>query len=672
MAVTTPLKRRIGLVLALSAVLLAAAWAFGLLRFDPPLEPYAPAADAAWSSYGADAAGTRYSEAGQITPRNVRHLREAWTFRTGDMTEHADTMHQTAFEATPILIDDGLVFCTPFNDVIALDPGTGHQQWRYRANVDPDMIPASNFVCRGVSHWRDANAAPGAECASRIFMATIDSRLISLDAGTGRPCSGFADGGVLAIDPGSSLEWPGEFGFTSPPAIIGDIVVIGSAIADNRRIDAPRGVVRAYDARSGKPLWQFDPIPRDAADPASSTWPEAPREGQANVWSIISSDTVRGLIFLPTSAPSVDFYGGLRPGDNRHANSVVAIEAATGRVVWSFQTVHHDLWDYDVPGQPGLYRIRHGGEERDVVVIATKTGLVFVLDRDTGEPVFPVEERAVPQGGVPGEVLSPTQPFPIKPRMLVNDRLEPDDVYGLTPWDKDDCRKRVAALRQDGIFTPPSLQGTLQYPFGGGGANWGSTAFHPRANLVIVNVNNLAGSITLRRRGQEAEDLRTSIPEVQEIAEMRGTPYVMTRDILMSGLGIPCSPPPWGTLNAIDMDTGEVVWTTPLGTTQDIAPFGIALSLGVPNVGGPITTGSGLIFIGAAMDDYLRAFDLHSGNELWKGRLPAGGQATPMTYVWKGQQYVVIAAGGNARSQSRLGDFVVAYTLPAHDGSDSN
>jgi quinoprotein glucose dehydrogenase len=289
--------------------------------------------------------------------------------------------------------------------------------------------------------------------------------------------------------------------------------------------------------------------------------------------------------------------------------------------------------------------------------------MVFVLDRDTGKPVFPVVERPVPQGGVPGEVLSPTQPFPVLPERLSPDRLKPDDVFGFTPWDKAACRRRVAALRAEGLYTPPSLGGTLVYPFTGGGANWGSAAFHPGHNVVIVNTNNLLGTVTLRRR-EDVEALRRQIPAGQEISKQLGTPYVMTRDIIMSPLGVPCNPPPWGELHAIDMDTGAEKWRSTLGTTRDLAPLGIAIKWGVPNVGGPAVTAGDLVFIGATVDDYLRAFDVRTGRELWKGRLPAGGQATPMSYAWKGRQYVVIAAGGNARSKTRLGDYVVAYALP--------
>lgn len=653
----------VGAAAALVAVVVIWSGLSEVSRGSSPLRVM-PAGTGQWTSYGSDPGGSRYSDADQITPENVRRLKVAWTYRTGDLESKAAAMSDSGFEATPILAAGSVIFCTPFNEIVALDPATGRQKWRYDPKVSLTMIPGNAYVCRGVSYWRDTKAPADVPCASRIFMGTVDARLIAVDALTGRRCRDFGQDGQLRVDPGKTLEWPGEYAVNSAPAILADTVVIGSSISDNRRVDAPHGTVRAFDARTGALRWDFDPIPRRAMDPDIKTWRGTPpAEGQANVWSTISVDVKRNIVFLPTSSPSVDYYGGNRPGDNRNADSVVALNGDTGRLIWAFQTVHHNVWDYDVPSQPGLYTIRKDGKLRDVVVTVTKTGFVFVLDRETGVPVFPVEERPVPQDGVPGEVLSPTQPFPVLPKPLAPSRISSKDVFGFTPWDKAACRRRVEALRSDGLFTPPSLGGSAQYPFTGGGANWGSAAFHPGRNVVIVNTNNLLGSVTLRRRADQAT-LKTQIPAKQEISNQFGTPYVMTRDMVMSPWGVPCVRPPWGRLHAIDMDTGQELWRTPLGTTRDLAPLGIALKWGVPNVGGPAVTAGGLVFIAATVDDYLRAFDIRTGRELWKGRLPAGGQATPMSYVWEGRQYVLIAAGGNARSKTRLGDSVVAYALP--------
>jgi quinoprotein glucose dehydrogenase len=346
------------------------------------------------------------------------------------------------------------------------------------------------------------------------------------------------------------------------------------------------------------------------------------------------------------------------------ANSVVALDAVTGRPAWSFQTTHHDVWDYDIPAQPTLADVAYGGRRTPAVIQATKQGLVFTLARDTGAPVIPVEERPVPQGGAPGETLSPTQPFPIAPKPLAPLKIEPKDAFGLTPWDRGKCRKVIESARREGIYTPPSTRGTILYPFTGGGVNWGGLAFDPGRQVVFVNTSSAMHLVTLIPADQ-VEARRKSELEM-EISPQAGAPFGMRREALLGPIGLPCNPPPWGQLHAVDMTTGKVLWEVPLGTTRDLAPGTQFLlrGVGTPNFGGPIATASGLVFIGAAMDDYLRAFDGRSGRELWKGRLPAGGQATPMTYVWKGRQYVVIAAGGHSKSDTRRGDSVVAFALP--------
>ncbi len=613
-----------------------------------------------WSHYGGDARGHRYSAADEITPDNVDGLSVAWRYSTGDLASRGGLMHRTASEGTPILAGDQLVFCTPFNEVIAIDPGTGAERWRFDPEIDLEQRPANQYVCRGLAQWRDPDG-PGA-CAHRLFMGTNDARLVAIDAATGAPCAGFGDGGEVRIDPGMQLLWPGEFQVTSPPVIVGNTVIVGSAISDNARVAAPSGTVRAFDVRTGEPRWDFDPIPRSADDPAAGSWEgsQSPVEGHANVWAPLSVDEERGWVFLPTSSPSPDFFGGLRPGDNRHANSVVTLDAATGALVWGFQTVHHDVWDYDLASQPGLYSVVRDGQRHDVVAQVTKTGMVFVLDRDTGDPFLPVEERPVPQGGAAGERLSPTQPYPAATPQVVPDRFDPGDAFGITWFDRRACRKLVEGAVAEGLFTPPTEQGTLLNPFTGGGANWGSAAFDPSRNLLVVNMSSLVHHIQLIPEG-EFERVREVFHD-QEVSPQTGAPYGMKRETLMSPLGLPCNPPPWGVIAGIDLASGDIVWRKTLGTTEDLG--GPAVKLGTPNFGGPIVTASGLMFIGAAMDDYLRAFDVATGEELWRGRLPAGGQATPMTYEWEGRQYVVIYAGGHARAGTRLGDEIVAFALP--------
>lgn len=619
---------------------------------------------AGWPHYGGDAGGSRHSTAAAITPENVTDLRQAWVYRTGDMVSRAEDMKHTAFEATPILFEGSLIFCSPFNEVIALDPGTGEQKWRFDPEVATGYRPGNQFVCRGVTPWVDGAATEGAGCAKRIFMGTVDARVIALDARTGEPCSAFGENGVVQIDPGMELQWPGEFQITSPPSVAGGVVVIGSAISDNRRVDAPKGTVRAFDARSGRPVWEFNPITRGAEDHPTS-WPRggvAARTGHANVWAPIAADEARGLFFLPTSSPSPDFFGGSRAGDNLYANSVVALEAATGKVRWHFQTVHHDVWDYDLPAQPSLVTLTRDGAPLDAVVQVTKTGFIFVLDRETGKPIFEVEERPVPQDGAAGEFLSPTQPVPVAPPPLVPQHLTAEDAWGLTFWDRNACREKIAAARSEGLYTPPSAQGTIMFPFTGGGANWGGAAFDPATQKLYINTSRAAHLITLIP-SENYEAARAAEPN-EEISPQAPTRWAVKRELLLSPFDLPCNPPPWGMLTAVDLSTGTIAWESVLGTVRDLAPVPVPLKWGTPNFGGPIVTAGGVVFISATMDDYLRAFDAASGEELWRGRLPAGGQATPMTYEWEGRQYVVIAAGGHARAGTKLGDFVIAYALP--------
>ncbi len=611
-----------------------------------------------WNHYGGDAGGSRYSRAIQISNTNVSQLVPAWEYRTGDMTNRTNLMQYSASEGTPILIDDVLVFCTPFNEVIALNPGTGDEVWRFDPEIDLEQKPSNQFVCRGVAHWHDSSV-PSA-CADRVFMGTNDARLISIDATNGNRCREFGANGEVPIDPGMPLLWKGEFQITSPPVTVGDIVVVGSSIADNARVVAPMGSVRAFDARTGEPRWAWDPIPRTVANQASATWQgeHPPTEGHANAWAPMSVDEDLGLVFVPTTSPSPDFYGGTRPGYNRHANSVVALEGETGAVRWSFQTVHHDIWDYDVPAQPGLYSIWQDGTEHEVVVQVTKMGLVFVLDRATGEPFIAVEERPVPQTAAPGEWLSPTQPFPVTPPPLVPDRISPDDAFGVTLIDRLACRSRIAKLKADGLYTPPSQQGTLFYPFTGGGANWGSASFDPMRNLLVVNMNNLAHEIQLIPADQVVAAQETF--HDQEVAAQTGAPFGVRRDLLVSPFGVLCTQPPWGVLAAVDIANGEIVWRKALGEMYGI-------SIGLPGVGGSIVTAGGLVFVGATMDNMFRAFDIETGDLLWEWELPAAGQATPMTYEWNQRQYVVIYAGGNARAVGELGDSVIAFALGPDD-----
>jgi quinoprotein glucose dehydrogenase len=636
-----------------AAILLAA-----LLAACSPKAPAVHAIlapDLEWPVYGADQGGQRFSAARQVTPQNVRALKIAWTFATGDAATKGAALRHASFEDTPIMAGGRVYVCSPFNEVFALDPATGRPLWRFDPRIDARVRYGNSDVCRGVAYWRDPVAAAGAPCAERIFLNTNDRRLIALDADTGRACAAFGHEGSVAVGQGVVFHNPAEMQITSPPVLGRGVVVVGSSIDDNQRVKEVSGAVRAFDARTGAPRWSWDPL---------ASAPPGVVAGAANVWAPMSVDEQRGLVFLPTTSPSPDFWGGLRLGDDGDADSVVALDIETGRRVWAFKTVHHDLWDYDNPAQPTLASVAWGGALQPAVLQPTKQGLLFTLARDTGKPVIPVQERAVPQGGAPGEALSPTQPFPIAPRPLSPSVIRPQDAFGLTPWDRAECRRKIAAARHEGLFTPPSTQGTIIYPFTGGGTNWGGLAFDAGRQVAYVNTSSALHLVTLIPASKVAA-AKAAEPD-EEISPQTGAPFGMRRVIMRSSLGLPCNPPPWGQLHAIDMRTGKVLWDVPLGTTRDLAPGSQVLlgTVGVPNFGGPMATASGLVFIGAAMDDYLRAFDGASGRQLWRARLPAGGQATPMTYVWKGRQYVVIATGGHAKSGTKRGDQVIAYALP--------
>lgn len=618
-----------------------------------------------WSHYGGDAGGERHSPVDQIDRSNVSRLELAWSVRTGDLDAEEPPPAHMAFQATPILVGEHLVLPTPLGRVIALDPETGEERWRFVTTVPGHRYP--EYTSRGVASWRDPVRAEGEPCAVRIFAATVASRLFALDAATGTPCADFGSAGEVNLREGVGALGPWDYSTSSPPVVAGEVLVIGSAIGDNQRVDAPRGVVRAYHPRTGALAWAWDPVPRSASDPAHAGWDAkaAQRTGAANAWAPLSYDAERDLLFVPTSSPSPDYYGGKRPGDNRYANSIVALRARSGEVAWHFQTVHHDLWDYDVPAQPTLTSLPLGGDSIPVVVQPTKLGHLFVLHRDTGEPVYPVEERPVAASDVPGEIASPTQPHPTWPEPYVPQRLTAAEAWGLTPWDRGRCRERIEALRNEGLFTPPSLQGSLVYPGHAGGSNWGGISVDPQRRLVIANATNLAVSVRLIPR-EHFEEESADPALLQEFAPQAGTPYGMVREFLRSPLGLPCTPPPWGVLAALSLDTGKVVWSRAFGTAPDLIPFPVPIEPGLPNLGGSIVTAGGLVFIGASMDGRARAFDVETGEELWSVRPPAAPNATPMTYrlAPDRRQFVVFAAGGHGKLGTRRGDSVVAYALP--------
>ena len=614
-----------------------------------------------WPTYGRDPGGQRFSPLTEINVSNVKSLKVAWTFRTGDAYAPAQGWKTTQFEATPLYVDGTLFIGTPLGRILALEPRTGKQRWAYDPHVDKDK-GYGDFANRGVSTWKSDSQA------RRIYIATIDARLIAVDAATGRPCRDFGDNGIVDLRHGLRIRPRGyaDYEETSPPAVVGNTLVVGSGIQDNSWTDEPSGEVRAFDARTGKLKWTWDPIPQTAAALGANTWKgdSASRTGAANAWSVIAVDPIRQLVYIPTGSASPDFYGGERIGDNLFANSVVALRAETGERVWHFQTVHHDLWDYDVATPPLLFDMHRAGKTIPAIAIGSKTANLFILNRETGEPIFGVEERPVPASDVPGEVASPTQPFPVKPASISRQSMSPNDAFGVDDADRNWCRAEISKLRTGGIFTPPSLQGTLFLPGNVGGQNWGGMTYDPIHDLIIIPANQLASEVRLIER-DNFESMRSSrgrkLDGDWEFAPQHGTPYGMMRRILLSPKRIPCTPPPWGTLVAISASTGDKKWEVPLGQFSPKLPA----NLGSLSLGGPIATAGGLVFAGGTLVSGLYAFNVETGEQLWKGDLPTSAKSVPMTFQGPdGKQYVVVTAGGfGIADLSPLGDYVVAFSL---------
>ncbi|MFL6603835.1 MAG: pyrroloquinoline quinone-dependent dehydrogenase [Steroidobacteraceae bacterium] len=626
-----------------------------------------------WGFYGGDAFGQHYSSLDQIKRENVDSLTVAWTYRTGELGEGFARSSKLTFEATPVLAFGLLYLETATNIVIALDPETGVQKWRYDPKIDRKRH-YSDVAARGVSIWentdpkRQAAKSPDT-CANRVFVGTLDARLIALDAASGRPCTEFGTGGQVDLTSNLRIRERGDYEVTSPPAILGDTVVVGSAIGDNRATDVERGVIRAFDARTGVQRWSFDPIPDNPTHPGAAEWnpSQSSTTGAANSWGVMSVDEEHGYVLVPTGSASPDFFGGKRLGSNRFANSLLALDAATGKLAWHQQLIHHDLWDFDLAAQPALVDIEVQGIPVPAVIQATKSGMLYVFDRTKGQPLFPITEKPVPRSTVPGEEAAATQPFSSIPSLVSQRRLEPADAWGVTFWDRGKCRDLIASHRNEGIFTPPDTRGTILWPGYIGGVNWGGIAVDQSRQRIFAAVNHLPVVVTLMTEQTLGSQAKSDDFPHSDFAHQAGAPYGMRREPLLSPWGLPCTAPPWGTLVSIDLRRNRIVWQVPLGSTEGIGPwFAPTRNFGTPNMGGPIATAGDLVFVGAAMDSYFRAFDLETGRELWKYRLPAGGQATPMTYRAgrDHRQYVVIAAGGHGTLGTPRGDYVVAFALP--------
>jgi quinoprotein glucose dehydrogenase len=617
-------------------------------------------AGADWPVWGGNSYGQRYSALNAITPASIDRLRPAWTFHTGDLKGENDPT-ETTYQITPLKIGDTLVVCTPHSLLIVLDAASGAERWRFDPLVD--VGPGSqHLTCRGVA-WHDAGGpADGSAqtCTRRIFLPTIDARLFAIDAATGRPCEGFGSGGMIDLKAQMPHLAPGSLMLTSPPVVAHDRVIVGSSINDNVEVNNPSGVVRAFDVLSGQPVWAWH-----AATP-ERTQPLPPGEdyppGGPNSWSVGSADEALGLIYLPMGSPSPDLLGARRSeGVDRHSSAVVALDIATGALRWSFQIVHRDVWDRDAPSQPVLVDWPRGAERVPAIVIPTKQGDLFVLDRRDGRPLVPVSQQPAPPSPVEGETLAAAQPR--SALTLMPPPLQETDMWGATPYDQLWCRLRFRAMRYDGPWTPPTTTASLVYPGNTGVFNWGSVAVDPVRGWLVGSPVRLAFTHRLVPRDEPRANL---VSEGREpFNENYGGRFAFDMGPFTSPLGLPCQAPPWGLLTAVDMASGQVVWQRRNGTVRDSLPpwLPLPLPMGVASLGGPLVTAGGVTFFSGTLDQYLRAYDTASGRLLWQGRLPAGGQATPMTYLASGRQMVVVAAGGHGSLGTQVGDAIVAFVL---------
>ena len=625
-----------------------------------------------WPAYGGSYSARRFSPLGQITPENVGSLERVWAVHTGDLPSSDEIAKTYGGENTPLKIGDTLYACTPKNIVIALDPATGRQRWRFDPKVPDSAIPYT-AACRGVSYFIKPGAPPADPCAQRIIFGTLDARLFAIDARTGRRCAGFGRNGVVDTTIGMGATPPGYVSINSPPTIVRGVVVTGHQVLDGQDRWAPSGVIRGFDAVTGKLRWAWDMMHPDwnGYPPRGQSW----ARGTPNMWTIASGDEQLGLVYLPMGNAAADYYSGLRrPAENRYATSLVALDVTTGKPRWHFQAVRKDVWDYDFGAQATLADYRGV----PALILPSKQGDVYVLDRATGRPLIPVGAMRVPGGGVEPGQRSPTQPVSLWHSLRQRDLTE-RDMWGMSPIDQMICRIQFRRASYKGFYTPPeSERRSIEYPGYNGGTDWGGIAIDPRRGVIVANYNDMPNYVRLVPRAEA--DRRGWAPRNQTRGEIGGaegagdpqahTPYAIDVNAgwRLPWTGMLCKQPPYGGIRAIDMRTGRTIWDRPFGQARTNGPFGIPsmlpFEIGTPNNGGAVVTAGGLIFIAAATDNLIRAIDLRSGKTLWTDRLPAGGQATPMTYAVGGRQYVVIAPGGHHFMETPIGDQIIAYALP--------
>lgn len=599
-----------------------------------------------WRHWGGDAGGMKFSPAKQIHKGNVDKLQPAWTWHSGDISDGSKYPVRSAFEATPLMVDNRLFLTTAFNRLVALDAETGKELWAFDPQINKERS-YTLFIHRGPAYWTDGQR-------ERLLYGTIDGRLFSIDAASGKPDPAFGDSGVVNLRNGAADQFPGRaYGMTSPPAIFENLAICGAWTSDGEP-KAPSGDIRAFDVLTGKLVWRFHVIPRPG-ELGHDTWEGDSwvDRGGANAWSILSIDAERGMVFLPLTSPSSDYYGGDRPGANLFGDSLVALDARTGQRKWHFQTVHHNIWDYDLPAQPNLIEILRDGKKVPAVAQVTKTGFTFVFHRETGEPLFPIEERKVPPSDVPGEKAWPTQPFPVLPRPFARQTMMPYELADVDPQHRAFCEELIRDAVFGDLYTPISTKPTVLFPGTNGGTNWGGASFDPETQTLYVNSAD-AGMISYLREAREGAQL----------------PYnrvgLRTNNARFWDQRLwPCQQPPWGHLTAIDMNTGEFRWRTVLGVVDELMEKGLPPT-GAPSMGGSMVTAGGLVFIGASNDSRFRAFDKDTGKLLWETRLPASAHANPMSFVGKksGKQFVVIAAGGGNKYSNVFSDALIAYALP--------